>query len=341
MLKSRKRGMADFAVLVLIAIAIIFLLVVAGWVGKTLGQLKQQAKLKGVVEVYMNIDDKGTEFAFLGAKKDERNFMEILGVLGSGMKVEGNFSKQIKSLEDVLKNIKNSDKKDYYIVVMDSLRNVIYEKKTGNPPLILGSGVEEIRLAWPMEPKNNHITSGYGWRKHPVTGEEHSFHGGIDIDGDVGDPVYSATSGKVVRREFDKYLGNFIVIEYVSSKTNIAYQIFYGHLDKANVKVGESVKKGDIIGEVGATGRITGSHLHLEVRRDENGDKYYKPKEESLNLCPYLNVGAADNPQSCMQRCIVYENPSVCDTAVADIVKNRFDIPLLKGEKGSVELVLW
>jgi hypothetical protein len=340
-LRSRKKAIVGWAFFTLIAIAIIFLLFVAGWVGKTIGQAKQYANLKGVVEVYMNLDDKGTEFIFLEAENDERNFMEILGILGSGMKVEGDFVNQLRLMEDTFKKIKNSDKKNYYIAVMNSSGDVIYEKKTGNPPLFWGTGLEEIELDWPVEPKNDRITSGFGWRKHPVTGEEHSFHGGIDIEGGIGEPVFYSikTEGEVIRVEFDKYLGNFVVVEYVSPRTNVAYQIYYGHLDRAYVRVGDKVKKGDKIGGVGDTGRVTESHLHLEVRMDKNGDNYYEPKEEAINLCPYLDVSTADNPKSCTQRCAVYENPSMCD--IAEVVKNRFDLPLLGGEKGSAELVLW
>lgn len=102
-------------------------------------------------------------------------------------------------------------------------------------------------------------TSNYGARWE-------SFHKGIDIAGNVGDDVMAAIDGEVTYASFnDGGYGNLIIIEH---KDNM--KTYYGHLSSFNVKVGDSVKKGDIIGEIGSTGFSTGPHLHFELRVDNN-----------------------------------------------------------------------
>ena len=103
------------------------------------------------------------------------------------------------------------------------------------------------------------LTSEYGERWN-------SFHKGIDIAGDIGDDVIAAMDGYITYAEFnDGGYGNLIIIEH---KDNM--KTYYGHLSSFNVKVGDSVKKGDIIGEIGSTGFSTGPHLHFELRVDNN-----------------------------------------------------------------------
>lgn len=103
------------------------------------------------------------------------------------------------------------------------------------------------------------LTSEYGERWN-------SFHKGIDIAGDIGDDVIAAIDGYITYAEFNNGgYGNLIIIEH---KDNM--KTYYGHLSSFNVKVGDSVKKGDIIGEIGSTGFSTGPHLHFELRVDNN-----------------------------------------------------------------------
>lgn len=339
MLGSSKKGVGDFPVFVLIAVSIIFILLVAGGIGKILAELETHSRLKGVVEVYMNLDDKGTEFSFLATKKGEWDFMEILGMVGSGMEPR-KLESQLKSMEDSLNRIKDMDNREYYIAVINSSGDVIYEKKSEKPPIFVGMGIEDIEIGWPLSPTNDDIVSGFGWRK--LRGED-NFHGGIDIKGVIGDPVFSATDGKVYDVGRGEMLGKYVVVEYVSPRTKIKYHIRYGHLNSFSVRKGHVVKKGDKIGEVGETGYTEGPHLHFELMRDADGDGTYAPDEESVNLCPYLEdpkeIGKVD-PKKCMKRCTVYYDSSICETAT-EVVRNRFDIPLLGRDKGSVELVLW
>ncbi|MGG7161947.1 peptidoglycan DD-metalloendopeptidase family protein [Clostridium baratii] len=99
------------------------------------------------------------------------------------------------------------------------------------------------------------ITSNFGerWGKN---------HNGLDIAGNIGDPVMAALDGKVKSTfyERDGY-GNVVILEHEGG-----IETRYAHMSKIGVKTGDTVKKGDIVGEVGSTGRSTGPHLHFEVR---------------------------------------------------------------------------
>lgn len=105
--------------------------------------------------------------------------------------------------------------------------------------------------------RGGYMTSGYGERWN-------SFHKGIDIAGTVGDDVFAAMDGNVIYAQYnDGGYGNLIIIEHEDDMNT-----YYGHLSDFHVKVGDKVKKGDVIGAVGNTGFSTGPHLHFELRVD-------------------------------------------------------------------------
>ncbi|MGG1553586.1 M23 family metallopeptidase [Paenibacillus ferrarius] len=113
---------------------------------------------------------------------------------------------------------------------------------------------------WPIA--NHRISSGFGIRLDPFTLKP-SMHTGLDLDGDMNDPVYVAAAGKVIEAGFDNDHGNHIIVEHSKG-----LETEYMHLNKMLVKRGESVSKGQQIGLVGSTGRSTGSHLHYEVHKN-------------------------------------------------------------------------
>lgn len=114
-----------------------------------------------------------------------------------------------------------------------------------------------IPTEWPVEP--NKITSKFGVRTDPFR-RTSSLHTGIDIRGNLGDPVYATANGEVIQAEYSGGHGNLIIIRH-SEKHNT----WYAHLSKMNVSSGDKVKKGETIGLVGSTGRSTGPHLHYEI----------------------------------------------------------------------------
>jgi murein DD-endopeptidase MepM/ murein hydrolase activator NlpD len=103
-------------------------------------------------------------------------------------------------------------------------------------------------------------SSNYGYRIDPITGRQ-TFHTGVDIIASPGTPVMAAAGGVVSAVEFHPEYGNIVDIDHDNGLTSR-----YAHLLRSNVKVGDVVMKGQVIAQVGNTGRTTGPHLHFEVR---------------------------------------------------------------------------
>jgi murein DD-endopeptidase MepM/ murein hydrolase activator NlpD len=115
-------------------------------------------------------------------------------------------------------------------------------------------------------------TSDFGYRIDPLTHKRNAFHSGIDIAAPSGTPVKAAADGVIKISEFNAGgYGNLIVVLHEKEVST-----YYGHLSRRDAMNGQRVKKGDVIGLVGSTGRSTGPHLHFEVRKgnsalDPNG----------------------------------------------------------------------
>ena len=107
------------------------------------------------------------------------------------------------------------------------------------------------------------ISSAFGNRVHPFY-KTIKFHAGMDFAGAVGTPIHATGNGKVISAEIRQGYGKCIVIDH-----GFSYTTLYGHLNGYNVKVGQKVKRGDIIAFIGNTGGLsTGPHLHYEVRKN-------------------------------------------------------------------------
>nr|WP_233994133.1 M23 family metallopeptidase [Porphyrobacter sp. AAP60] len=104
------------------------------------------------------------------------------------------------------------------------------------------------------------LTSSYGMRTHPVLGGRRQ-HSGIDLAAPTGTPVYATADGVIGRADWFSSYGLYISINHGASM-----ETRYAHLSRLAVAAGDNVKKGDLIGYVGSTGRSTGPHLHYEVR---------------------------------------------------------------------------
>lgn len=106
------------------------------------------------------------------------------------------------------------------------------------------------------------FSSEFGYRSHPLTGKPH-FHSGLDIAAPWGTPVIAAADGVITEMTKDPFFGNMVEIEHTSSQI----KTLYGHLKNhaEGLHVGQAVKRDDIIGYVGNSGRSTGTHLHYGV----------------------------------------------------------------------------
>lgn len=113
-----------------------------------------------------------------------------------------------------------------------------------------------------LRPIESQLTSGFG-RRRIVNNQPRSPHAGVDFKADSGTPIKAANSGKVVLSQNLFFSGNTIVIDH-----GLGLYTYYAHCSVLNVKEGEKVKKGQIVGAVGSTGRATGPHLHWSCRLD-------------------------------------------------------------------------
>lgn len=115
-------------------------------------------------------------------------------------------------------------------------------------------------------------SSSYGMRTHPVLGGARA-HKGIDLAAPTGTPVYATADGTVGRADWFSSYGLYVALEHGN-----ALETRYAHMSRLAVAAGQRVRKGDIIGYVGSTGRSTGPHLHYEVRVGG----------EAVNPIPYM-----------------------------------------------------
>ena len=141
----------------------------------------------------------------------------------------------------------------------ETSREIIQERIIAEPePQLVARGTAEIptkgtgNFIWPVE-GGGRINSGYGWRSG-------RFHAGVDIGARNGTPILAADSGVVVFEGWDGGYGNSIVIFHGH------YYTRYAHNSQNKVATGQAVSKGQVIANMGSTGRSTGYHLHFEVR---------------------------------------------------------------------------
>jgi murein DD-endopeptidase MepM/ murein hydrolase activator NlpD len=128
---------------------------------------------------------------------------------------------------------------------------------------MIESRLFEKRLAALMVPNSPPISgavgSGFGFRTDPFSGRA-ALHTGLDFPGDVGTPIMAAAGGVVRSTEFHPAYGNLLEIDHGNGLTTR-----YAHASKILVKAGDLVKRGQVVAQVGTTGRSTGPHLHFEV----------------------------------------------------------------------------
>jgi murein DD-endopeptidase MepM/ murein hydrolase activator NlpD len=112
----------------------------------------------------------------------------------------------------------------------------------------------------PAKPK---LTSNFGYRRNPFHGKTLEFHSGLDFRGEKGDKIRSTANGKVIFSGRNSGYGIYVIVRHQNN-----FETLYGHLSKALVNKGDKITANQVIGEMGSTGRSTGTHLHYEVRKN-------------------------------------------------------------------------
>ncbi len=127
---------------------------------------------------------------------------------------------------------------------------------------------------WPV---NGHVLSRYGDRQDPFSGEGGHIHTGVDISAVMGTPVHAAADGIIYLAEYAGRYGKMVVIDHGNGM-----QTRYAHLSRFDVVPGQEIRRGEVLGFSGATGRVTAPHLHFEVRLGGT----------AVNPYPYLSRSA-------------------------------------------------
>jgi len=149
-----------------------------------------------------------------------------------------------------------------------------------------GASLSKLRRRYPsywqtnvrpdMWPVNGRLMSQFGRRSDPFSGEW-LFHSGVDISAATGTPVQATADGVVVHAEYSGAYGKLVIVDHGSLQT------YYAHLSRIDVVEGQEIRRGEIVGGAGATGRATSSHVHYEVRQNRT----------PVNPYPYLKTMVA------------------------------------------------
>lgn len=192
-----------------------------------------------------------------------QQFLELNKTMTALKKAENEFKRlfSLKSKEKVLENLDTSDSGS---IDMENLKQQIKSTVESIGEIKDYLRIQrDIYVATPKGlPVDGRISSHYGQREHPRSGEE-NFHSGIDISSSPGNPVKATADGIVSFSGWSGGSGNLVVLEH-----GHGFSTFYAHNRSIPVKVAKKVKRGDIIGYVGSTGNSTGPHVHYEIWKD-------------------------------------------------------------------------
>ncbi len=205
-----------------------------------------------------------------------QQFLELNATISALKKAENEFRRlfSLGSKEKVLENIDTSDNGS---IDMENIKQQIKEtiETVGEIKDYLHIQ-RDIYIATPKGfPVRGSISSNYGRREHPGSGEN-EFHSGIDISTNPGNPVRATADGIVSFSGWSGGSGNLVGLEH-----GHGFSTFYAHNRINAVKVGQKVHRGDVISYVGSTGNSTGPHVHYEIWKDGrhvNPQKYIEGK---------------------------------------------------------------
>ncbi|MCL7755042.1 M23 family metallopeptidase [Polaribacter sp. Z022] len=147
-------------------------------------------------------------------------------------------------------------------------KQLVVQSKSLDEIVVLAKEKEKMLASIPaiLPVKLEHLTrmaSGYKWRMHPIL-KIRKFHKGMDFTAPTGTPIYASGNGTVIRAQRSATFGKVIYIDH-----GYGYKTIYAHMSKMKARKGQKVKRGDLIGYVGNTGRSVSSHLHYEVHKND------------------------------------------------------------------------
>lgn len=205
----------------------------------------------------------------------EKRDKEIYRVVFNADKYPDNIKNMGTGGSDKYKDLEGYDASELVIRSsqnLDNLEKALYAQAVSFDELVNLAKEKEKMLAYvpaiqPVANKDLHrMASGYGWRIDPIYGTKR-MHWGMDFTADTGTDVYATGNGVVKELENKSWgYGKSVIIDH-----GFGYTTRYAHLSKFMVKKGQKVKRGDLIGLVGSTGKSTAPHLHYEV--EKNGQK--------------------------------------------------------------------
>lgn len=151
---------------------------------------------------------------------------------------------------------------------LDQISKQLYiQSKSFDEVVKMAKNKEQMLSCIPaIQPISNkdlkHEPSGYGMRMHPIY-KYSKFHAGMDFTANIGTKIYATGDGVVETAEYGSGYGNHVVINH-----GYGYKTLYGHMEKITVRVGQKVKRSELIGHVGNTGLSAGPHVHYEVHKN-------------------------------------------------------------------------
>jgi murein DD-endopeptidase MepM/ murein hydrolase activator NlpD len=212
----------------------------------------------------------------------QRQFQEVQAVLTDLQERDDNLYRVVFQADPIPLSVRKgtSSNTEYYEQLLDmtnsevvvsttkrlnELKKQLYiQSKSYDDLVILAKNKEASLQCLPaIQPVLNkdltRMASGYGWRIDPVY-HTRRFHAGMDFTAPIGTDIYSTAKGTVQSAGWQQGYGNCVQINH-----GYGYLTLYGHMSSIKVHAGQSVKRGDVIGLVGSTGKSTGPHLHYEV----------------------------------------------------------------------------
>lgn len=224
-----------------------------------------------------------------------------------------------KRIVENIKSILASRGSKVDAVRLSSINNSLYWWPVGGSEITTDGSGREYAMG---EPVSISVSSSFGYRTHPTTGEPNTFHTGIDIAAPEGTNIIAARSG-IVETIVEGCIsggdhscgggyGNYIVISHGDGNYTL-----YAHLyqNSIAVKKGDSVNQGQLIGKMGSSGRSTGSHLHFEIRIGSNDSS------SAVDPLTYISI---ENPRASTFSVNLIEGNTVQETLCKTLLANNY-----------------